>query len=520
MFRERLYIVSFAIGSCILAIILPIFIAYYLSWSEAEKRERDRLSETTAVIFERIRQSYSEALDTLFYLNKLKTIIPCSQEHHHLIRYLTFIHPAIDEIDYLQNGIELCNSWHSKLNRRLKFTDEIISKDGVKVSINMRSTISNEERMISLRYGNYHILMHPFRFSNIILDPNIGVALVTLNGDHIASSNKPDLNFIKNYVSGKIKAESSQYYISERAAKTFLIIALEPKSYFYQSLTKMKLILMPLGLLLALPIILAIIYFTQRRLSIASELQYAVIDNELSVHYQPILELNSGRCVGAEALVRWFISENESIPPDYFISIAEKSGFISKITKYVIATAIDDMKDILSANQNFHLSINLSFYDLQNSEIFTFLETQLKDTGINRNQIWLEITEGQFSEFDSIKPVIKQMSALGYQFAIDDFGTGYSNLSYLKNLSLDILKIDKSFIDTIGINSIVSGIPEHIIAIAQHLKLKIVAEGIENTKQHNYLVKKHVEYGQGWLFSKALNCESFLVYYHSEKSST
>ena len=258
--------------------------------------------------------------------------------------------------------------------------------------------------------------------------------------------------------------------ISVVKGERFTAIATELQSNFRDTLSKQQLALLPLGMLLALPIIAAIIYFSRRRLSIESELEYAIDTNKLTVYYQPIVDLKSGRCIGAEALIRWFTSNDESISPDYFIAIAEKAGLISKITKYVVNDVFSDMRSTLVADKDLHISINFSVHDFDNPEIMSFLEEKLNNSGIEHEQIWLEITERQIVKFETTGSVIDKIRSTGHKFAMDDFGTGYSNLSYLKNLTLDILKIDKSFIDTIGMNTVTSGITDDIISMAKHLK--------------------------------------------------
>ncbi len=509
--RRRFWVIITAILLSLLGTLLPVLAAYYVSWSRASALEEARLSEVTNTLISRVRKTYSQAEAVLFDLNKLKNISPCSHKHIQLMQNATLNSPVIEEIGYLQNGYLRCGTWGVITPTLVKYTDEV-TINGVKISLNNRSIMTQENRMISLRYGPYDVLVNPTQFSNIIMDPQIKIALLSTNGSLIASTNNPDLNFIKSYIFDKSKPESKQYMISVVTGERFIAIATEHKSHFYDTLAKQQLILLPFGILMALPIIAIIIYFSRRRLSIESELEYAIDANKLDVYYQPIVDLKSGRCMGAEALIRWFTSSNESISPDYFIEVAEKAGFISKITKYVINAVINDMRLTLIADKSLHISINFSVRDFHNPEIMSFLEEKMKNSGISRDQIWLEITERQLVKFETTASVIKNIRSTGYKFAMDDFGTGYSNLSYLKNLALDLLKIDKSFVDTIGMNTVTSGITEDIINMAIHMNLKIVAEGVETVSQRDYLLERKVDYGQGWLFSKALSRDDFLKY--------
>lgn len=508
--RQRLWVIIAAILLSLLGTLLPIMVAYYLSWSRATGFEESRLFEINTRLITHVRQTFSDVGKVLLDLNKFKSIPPCSQEHLQLMREATINNPMIEEIGYLHDGYLQCGTWGVVTPVLIKFTDEII-KNGVKISLDSRSVLSSASRMISLRLGDYYVLVNPSQFSNIILDPKIKVALLSARGSLIAAYNNPDINFIKSYIGNK-NIPKSKDMISVVKDERFIAIATEHKSNFYENLSKQQLALIPLGILLALPIIAVILYFSRCRLSIESELEYAIDTNKLTVYYQPIIDLKSGRCVGAEALIRWFISDNESISPDYFIPVAEKAGLISKITKYVVNGVFRDMQSILLADNDLHISINFSVLDFNNPKIMSLLEEKMINSGIEREQIWLEITERQIVTFEKTGSLIDKVRSTGYKFAMDDFGTGYSNISYLKKLTLDILKIDKSFVNTIGMNTVTSGITDDIINMAKRLNLKIVAEGVESANQRDYLLGRGVEFGQGWLFAKALSCSDFLKY--------
>lgn len=521
MSNRRFWIFFVAIVLSFLGTFLPLLGAYYLSWSRAIALEETRLSEITSRLIDWVAITFKKAESDLVSLNNQKGIVPCSPEHIQFMRNMTFSSPLIAEIDYLKNGfIQECGTWGTLNPKPLKFSDEMATQNGVKISLNMYSGINPNKRMISLRRGDYHVLINPEEFSHVILTPETRVALFALNGTLIATSNNPDVNFAKSYLFDKIKPKSDKFMVSVVApSEGFIVIAIESKRRFYETLTKQQYLLFPLSLLLSLPIIGAIIYFLRRRLSIVGELEYAIDHNELQVYYEPIIELKSGKCIGAEALIRWFPSQDEDFSPDFFMSVAEKAGLISKITEFTIHAVFNDMQSLLIANRNMHISINLSIPDLHNKEFIAFLESKLEATGIQRNQLWLEITERQLVNFENDVPPIEHIRALGYKIAVDEFGTGYSNLSYLKNIPLDVLKIDSLFIETIGINTVTSQITEHIIKIAKQLNLKTVAEGIELPDQRNYLIERKVEYGQGNLFSEPLNREKFLAYYYESNKT-
>jgi sensor c-di-GMP phosphodiesterase-like protein len=271
--------------------------------------------------------------------------------------------------------------------------------------------------------------------------------------------------------------------------------------------------MIPRGILIAALVIAVVVWFLRRRLSPRGELANAVRRREFVVHYQPLIELKTGLCIGAEALVRWQRPGGTMVRPDLFIPLAEASGLILPITDQVVEAVVADLGDLLRATRGLHVAVNLSARDIKTGRILPIIHAALAGTGIEKHQIWLEATERGFMDIDAARETLEQARGHGHAISIDDFGTGYSSLSHLQGLPLDALKIDKSFIDTICTDSATSSVTPHIIAMAKSLKLKIVAEGIETQMQADYLLAREVEYGQGWLFAKAMPAAEFIAFY-------
>lgn len=290
----------------------------------------------------------------------------------------------------------------------------------------------------------------------------------------------------------------------------FYFIAVEPQGQVYQRYKEYQKLLLPLGLITALFIIWLVIHFSKKRLSFKSELQEALNHNEFFTVYQPIISTTTGKSYGAEALARWKRPTGEIVKPDLFIPLAEEIGMISAITKQVIEHVFADLGQFLAEHEEVHISINVAAADLQDGEILKLLEAKITQNKITRKQIWIELTERSLIKLDEVKLVIIQARALGYVIVIDDFGTGFSNLSYLQNLPLDILKIDKSFIDSLGTNSAASDVASHIIEMAKSSHLQIVAEGVEIAAQYHYLNERKVDFIQGYLFYKPISASEFI----------
>ncbi|ATU90461.1 EAL domain-containing protein [Phyllobacterium zundukense] len=245
-----------------------------------------------------------------------------------------------------------------------------------------------------------------------------------------------------------------------------------------------------------------LILLQRNNLSLKARLQHALSQNRLTVEYQPIVDVATGRPVAAEALVRW--RENgEWIPPDVFIPVAEKAGLINRLTICVIDHVLSDMAASLDANPDFHISINISAADLFDRHFGALLALRLKEANVANNQIALEITERSTANAADAKEAIERLRSRGHKIYIDDFGTGYSSLAYLGELNVDGIKIDKSFTQTIGTSSVSVSIVPQIIDMARAHGLAIVVEGIETTAQRDYFaaLKPKVD-GQGWLFGR------------------
>lgn len=266
----------------------------------------------------------------------------------------------------------------------------------------------------------------------------------------------------------------------------------------------------------ALTLVCAWIYMIQRysryRLSMAADLKQALADGRIYVCYQPVIELSSGRCVGAEALARWKRANGESVSPDTFIPVAEQNGLIQEVTLAVLRSVVRDFTNVATEFPGVSVNVNLSADDLQNDRIAQELSQMLSAANIPSTTIKLEITERALINSDVARSMIREFRSRGHQIAVDDFGTGYSSLSYLQSFELDVLKIDKTFVSAIGTEAATSQVIVHVIAMAQSLGLTAVAEGIETVEQVQWLVAKGVPLGQGFLFSKPLELEKFIAF--------
>ena len=242
------------------------------------------------------------------------------------------------------------------------------------------------------------------------------------------------------------------------------------------------------------------------KLFVENNLRRALTQNELDVFYQPKLCLRSGRLLGMEALLRWNHPEKGMIRPDQFISVAEETGLIIPIGKWIARQACRMSRQLSAAGMgNLQVAINLSPKQFSDPDLVASIATILKEEQLPANLLELELTEGLLLEAtEDTRLQLDQLKSFGLTLAMDDFGTGYSSLSYLKKFPIDIIKIDRSFIHEIPDNQDDMEITSAVIAMAHNLKLKVVAEGIETAEQLAFLRRHRCDVGQGYLFDRPI----------------
>ncbi|WNF35633.1 EAL domain-containing protein [Bacillaceae bacterium IKA-2] len=244
---------------------------------------------------------------------------------------------------------------------------------------------------------------------------------------------------------------------------------------------------------------------------ISNELKYALENEQLSLYYQPQVNIITGEIIGVEALLRWIHPIRGFISPMDFIPLAEESGKIYSIDSWVVKTALLQKKKWeQDGKAHLNISINLSSKTLTSDTNFSKIENLLADIDVDYSTTVFEITEtAMISDIGCVIKKLDRLKAIGIKIALDDFGTGYSSLSYLKEVPLNIIKLDQTFINNIRKNGKENHIIKAIISLARDLDFEVVAEGIETSDQLTFLITNQCIIGQGFLFSKAIPIEAF-----------
>ncbi|MCF6218653.1 MAG: EAL domain-containing protein [Gammaproteobacteria bacterium] len=248
----------------------------------------------------------------------------------------------------------------------------------------------------------------------------------------------------------------------------------------------------------------------KQRASLESELRKALGNHELTIRYQPIIDLHSRAITSMEALLRWNNSANGHISPEQFIPIAEESGLIIPIGEWVLRQTcqqisqwqVDDISGLA-------VSVNLSARQFREKELLSTIERILNETGLKPQQLNLEITESSMMhDMDNSVATLECLKKLGVRIFLDDFGTGYSSLTCLQRFPIDVLKLDHSFVRNIGVDNNTTRLASAIIAMAKDLSLEVIAEGVENPTQLQFLKEHGCDKVQGYLFHKPLTEEA------------
>jgi EAL domain-containing protein (putative c-di-GMP-specific phosphodiesterase class I) len=261
----------------------------------------------------------------------------------------------------------------------------------------------------------------------------------------------------------------------------------------------------------------------RRRAEIEAELRKAVHRGELELHYQPKIDLASRETAGVEALLRWNHPSLGAIAPGHFISVAEQSGLILPIGDWVLRTACVQSRAWADLGlPPTSIAVNFSPLQFEKPSIVEDVQEQLSDTGAHPGALELELTESMIIQNpEAVRSKLCRLKDLGISIALDDFGTGYSNLQYLRKLPIDTLKIDRSFVADTPFDTDAVAVARAVIALGRNLGFTVVAEGVENVGQAEFLASEACSLAQGFLFAapmSARDCTEWLIQSSSKRS--
>ncbi len=253
-------------------------------------------------------------------------------------------------------------------------------------------------------------------------------------------------------------------------------------------------------------------------ITIANEFKDVIDNDELDLHYQPIINLKTNKVDGFEALMRWTHAEKGNIPPNIFIPIAEESNLIVKASRWALRRACRTLRNIMDVTgEDLFMSVNFSSADFAEADFFEFTSSVLKEENIGTQNIHLEITERLLMDQpENAKKTLQKCRDAGMSVSIDDFGTGYSSLSYLHHFPINILKIDQAFIREMGTDKAVLELVKAIISLGKNLDMEIIGEGVEHPEEAKILKKLGCDKVQGYHFARPMPKEDTIGFVQNQ----
>ena len=492
----------------------------WLLWHQSVSAEEAYAGGLAAVLGKNTERLILDARDMLEGLDRLDAA-RCSKEHLQALRDAAISRPYVRGIGYWQASARLCDVGFLPQEGLKPAHADRIFDSGVIAWWPSAQTQAGGVQLFLMRYGDHDVAIDPRQLLDLsaMRDRQAVLWVDKLRMSAApweAAPPQPDALAVGVTIDPEHARVLSHF--SRNLILPIDVVAVEPLDNFWNRHAALLATGAAICLLLLGVWIYLVLLFSRRELSLASELRQAIAHGQISVHYQPVIDLVSGRCVGAEALARWRRESGEAVGPNVFVPAAEQAGMVQDLTVAVLRTAVKDIKPLMAQFPHLSVNVNLAADDLKNDRIGTELQRALAAEQVPSSAIKLEITERALVNSETARALIHDFRGRGHKIAVDDFGTGYSSLSYLQSFELDVLKIDKCFVDAIGTEAATSQVIVHVISMAKALGLDIVAEGVETYVQATWLVQHGVVFGQGYLFSKPLAKEDFFAFLKNQKA--
>lgn len=509
-------------GITILLILVTAFVSIFLSLmiaqNQAVSKETKRLRDVTNGVLMRMSSTRDQFSNVVNHFASVPEKDACAPQHIQKMREFNIAGFFLQAVAHVKDNRIVCSSISEVFDGVSLGTPFRVEPDGTRLYANIKVSDWQNHHLVVMERAGWAIVLVPSHAIEALGNYEVAVGIFGIKEHKLYTSK------------GKIAAEWLQGYKGKQAL-TFIdkerhmlvymapnklnmtgVVTAMPLQDINDDMVSFIQILIPLAMVVGISLGGIFLYMQKTRYSTKSAILRALANNEFYLEYQPIMDLETQRCIGAEALIRWRTPDNNFISPDTFIPAAEASGVICQITQRVFELVAKDMHTALNMHKHFHVGINISSHDIRSGELLAMIAQLKKATGAQGKQILIEVTERGFLDDEEALTTIKNIRECGVMVAIDDFGTGYSSLSYLTKFQLDYLKIDKTFVDSVGTDAVTSHVAFHIIEMAKTLQLGMVAEGVETEQQAQILRERGVKYVQGWLFSKSLKRKDFYAY--------
>jgi sensor c-di-GMP phosphodiesterase-like protein len=502
-----------AVTALLAAVSLGTMAGYVLGRSEVLRSADIRLEQDAAHMDEMLSSLVVESQETMAAINGSK-LPTCSDEELAWLRRLMYHSVNLRDAGHMDHGGILCSAVYGRENLHNETAQpRSYYLDGTQIYTDLPL----------YRIPGNPVYIRQKGSAFVVEDPNFSVRFNQLRGDHGFTNRTSPLqpNGYPLGFSPKVPGVIADRDAQGQLGDTLYATRCSPLSsdcvVSYGSVSaSMHSAAGPLALHGALGglsggfLVLAFLLVYQRNRTMRSQLRRAIRRSKLRLVYQPIVDLASGRIVGAEALARWTDEDGFAISPEIFVHLAEEQGFVGELTAFVVRQGLLELDGLLHSPEDFRLSVNVTAFDLGDSGFLPMLERTLCEAGVTPDRLAIELTESATADTQAAIATIRQLRQRGHCVEIDDFGTGYSSLAYLKDLAVDTIKIDKAFTQTVGTEAVIGEILPQILSIAEALDLQVIVEGIETAEQAAFFsALRRPVLGQGWFFGRPVPAQEF-----------
>ncbi|MGY4661244.1 EAL domain-containing protein [Pseudomonas chlororaphis] len=503
-----------AMCAAVLSAALLLAASLGIAMHEAQLRESEQMNAQGQRFLERLEQLFGQLREGLDVL-EAQPLRGCSPEMVVALQQISFSYRFIYEAAYI-DAAQACTNWPLQDNLAVMRPPDIRGPT-YSYWLNTSAEPNENRAALMLGRGNFRVATSRGHLTDMVdLPANSSLMVVLDHGSRAIPVLGPALDWPPTEPwpptgrSPLLVTQDQLIYRMPTSNPEYQMVLVTPRSNMRREIFEGWWWLLPSSLVLAVFIGGLAFQLAGQRQSLGAELQGALRRGELQVLYQPIFDLRTRQCVGAEALLRWRRPDGTLTSPDLFIPMAENTGQIRPITDFVLQRLLEQLGHLLRANPQLYISVNLAACDVMVPRIGKVMARLLALHRVAARQIAFEVTERGLIDVVVARHNLQALRDVGHQVLIDDFGTGYCSLAYLQTLPVDYLKIDKAFIDALGHDAASSGVAPHIIRMAHALQLKVIAEGIEFEDQALLLSSEGVRFGQGWLFAHALSAVQFI----------
>ncbi|MFF6008965.1 EAL domain-containing protein [Rahnella sp. R3(2024)] len=472
--------------------------------------DRDDLASYARHIMARGLEVADESHNIVSNVNSLR-LEPCSDRFLDEIRYLSFTSVFISDIGYTQDHQLKCTAMRGRLPEPVTMSvPDAVTLYGQRIWTSFSGIVDPRITADMMESRNVLLFPTPAAFRDIYVPyKGFGAVLTNHQHNHVFRLFGETAGLVEGATKPGRMAWSHRAFFTECSKKYDICVLARNTQIGIFSLPVTAIVFIILaGLVAGGMFTFALVQYVSNNRSMQNKLKMAISHDDIYINFQPFIEMSTGKVMGYEALARWKDTHGDNIPPDIFIKLAESTHQIKALTRSVVSRALKDIGPHLRHNKALFVSINITTADVTDPDFKVFLEEELDNAGVERQQIVLEITERSTADHRVLKDALVRLREYGYRIALDDFGTGYSNLDYLSKLSFDFIKIDKIFTDAIGTESVSFNMLKMMLEMLTHTGATIIVEGIEEQLQADFLLSHSpTVVGQGWLYGRPVEVE-------------